>query len=258
MPTSRLRGRPPKAHPTKDGARNSPPFFPDRGGADSDGYSTVSKALSSHCHRRRWQSEKHLVPMHLDMPIFKLTDPNVDMTYTLWRFDVQGWLDRYQEESMMSHIYSSLWGYLGRWVHLLKDGLNFTMTKLLEHMDHAFGDVCKYDTIIQSLYEVRQKEGESVEEYMLQTHEAVVVIHHTYPDWVTDQGKNLARDQFYHGLSPSLHDVLGFAMAELPEREQVNTSFDTLYTLAKKMEAWQPSHPHRSDPGSSEAYRDKY
>ena len=47
-------------------------------------------------------------------------------------------------------------------------------------------------------------------------------------------------------------------MVELPEREQVNTSFDTLYMLAKKMEAWQPSHPHRSKPGSSDAYRDKY
>ena len=35
------------------------------------------------------------------MPIFKSTDPNTDVTYTLWRFDVQGWLDQYQEESMM-------------------------------------------------------------------------------------------------------------------------------------------------------------
>ena len=47
-------------------------------------------------------------------------------------------------------------------------------------------------------------------------------------------------------------------MAELPEREQVNTSFDTLYMLTKKMEAQQPSCPHRSGPGSSDAYRDKY
>ena len=47
-------------------------------------------------------------------------------------------------------------------------------------------------------------------------------------------------------------------MAELPEREQVNTSFDTLYMLAKKMEVQQPSCPHRSGSGSFEAYRDKY
>ena len=47
-------------------------------------------------------------------------------------------------------------------------------------------------------------------------------------------------------------------MADLPEREQVNTSFDTLYTLAKKMEAWQPSHSDRSGSGSSYTYRDKY
>ena len=100
-------------------------------------------------------------------------DPNMDVTYTLWRFDMQGWLDQYQEGSMMPHIYASLQGYPGRWVHLLD----------------AFSDV--HDTMIRSLYEIRQKDSESVEEYMLQIHEAMVVIHHVYPDQISDQGKNL-------------------------------------------------------------------
>ena len=101
VPISRLRGRPLKPHPTKDGTGNSPLSSPDQGGADSDGYSTASEALSTHFHRRRWQSEKCLTPAHLDMLIFKLTDPNADVTYTFWRFDVQGWLYQYQEESMI-------------------------------------------------------------------------------------------------------------------------------------------------------------
>ena len=192
------------------------------------------------------------------MLIFKSTDPNADVTYTLWRFDVQGWLDHCQEESMMPHICASLWGYPSRWVCSLEDGPNLTVTKLLECMDRTFGNVRKYDTMIHALYEIRQKEGESMEEYMLQIHEAVTVMHHTYLDWVTDRGKNLAWDQFYHGLTPSLWDALGFAMAELPEREQACASFDTLYTLAKKMEAWLPSHPHSSGSGSSDTYKDKY
>ena len=158
----------------------------------------------------------------------------------------------------MPHIYASLWGYPGRWVHSLEDGPNLTVTELLECMDHAFGDVCEYDTIICSLYEIRQKEGESMEEYMLQIHEVMVVIHCTYPDPVTDRGKNLAWDQFCHGLMPSLWDALGFAMVELPEREQAGASFDMLYMLAKKMEVQHPSHPHRSRSGSSDTYRDKY
>ena len=53
-------------------------------------------------------------------------------------------------------------------------------------------------------------------------------------------------------------DALGFAMPELPEREQVNMSFDTLYTLAKKMEVHQPPRSHRGGSSPSEAYRDKY
>ena len=33
-------------------------------------------------------------------------------------------------------------------------------------------------------------------------------------------------------------------MVELPEREQAGASFDTLYTLAKKMKGHQPTHMH--------------
>ena len=79
-----------------------------------------------------------------------------------------------------------------------------------------------------------------------------------YPGWISNQGKNPMWDLFYHGLTPSLHDALGFNMAELPEREQVNTSFDTLYTLTKKMEACQPSQSHRGRPGPFDACRDKF
>ena len=46
-------------------------------------------------------------------------------------------------------------------------------------------------------------------------------------------------------------------MVELPEREQAGVSFNTLYTLAKKMEAHQPNHMHRGQ-GSSNAYWDRY
>ena len=69
--TSWPRGRPPKTWPVKDGAGNSPPSSPERGCPDSDGYSTVSEAQSTCCHRRRWWGEKQLAPVHLDMPIFK-------------------------------------------------------------------------------------------------------------------------------------------------------------------------------------------
>ena len=80
---------------------------------------------------------------------------------------MQGWLHQYQEESMMPDIYASLQGYPGRWVCSLDDGGNLTIPELLAHMDQAFSNVCDYDTMIRSLYEIRQKDSESVEEYML-------------------------------------------------------------------------------------------
>ena len=95
--------------------------------------------------------------------------------------------------------------------------------------------------MIRSLYEIRQKENETVEEYMLRVHEAVAVVKCTYPDQVPNEGESLRRDHFYYRLTPHLRDVLSFAMADLPEREQADTSFDTLYHLAKKLEAWHQS-----------------
>ena len=76
---------------------------------------------------------------------------------------------------------------------------------------------------------------------MLCIHDAVVVIHRVYPECLPDHGRDLNKDHFYHGLCPYLHDALNFVMAELPEREQAHPMFNTLYTLAKKLEAGQPA-----------------
>ena len=77
---------------------------------------------------------------------------------------------------------------------------------------------------------------------MLRLHEAVAVVKCAYPDQVPNEGEGLRRDRFYYGLTPSLRDALSFAMADLPEREQADTSFDMLYHLAKKLEACNTSH----------------
>ena len=93
---------------------------------------------------------------------------------------------------------------------------------------------------------------------MLKIHEAMAVICCPYLEQISDQGKNLMRDRFYHGLLPNLCDTLSFAMVDLPEHEQANTSFDTLYMLAKKLEGRQPPHSHKGGEGSSKAYRDRF
>ena len=94
VPASRPRGRPPKkVCPVREVPANSPPSSPDRGGADSD---AMSMASEMSYHSRPWQRhrrEKCLVPAKLDLPIFKSTDSSADVTYTIWRFDVQSWLE---------------------------------------------------------------------------------------------------------------------------------------------------------------------
>ena len=175
--------------------------------------------------------------------------------YTIWRFDIQSWLEQYTKESMMSHIYASLRGYPGHWVCSLEGGEHLTLTKLLQHMDRAFREVSEADTMIRSMYKICQREKETVEEYMLCIHEAMAVIRHAHPERLTNQDKNFLHDHFYNGLLPSLCEALGFTVADLPEREQTHTTFDTLYTLARKMEVHQSKHNSRGVP--SDGYRDK-
>ena len=176
------------------------------------------------------------------MPIFKLMDLGAEVMYTLWWFNVDAFLEQYDEASMCPHIFASLRGYPGKWARTLDEG------KVLMHIKKMFGNKCDYDTMIRMLYEVQQKGDETVEECMHRIHNAIVVICRAYPECLPDQGRDLKKDHFYHGLCPYFHDALSFTMVELPKREQACPTFDALYTLAK-CSRYVPS---------SDAYREKH
>ena len=124
-------------------------------------------------------------------------------------------------------------------------------------MEKTFGNKRDYNAMIRTLYEVQQKEDETVEEYMLCIRDAVTVICCAYLERLPDWGRDLKKDHFYHGLHPYLHDALSFAIVELPEREQACPTFDTLYALTKKLEAGQLVHTCWYTP-SSDVYREKH
>ena len=177
---------------------------------------------AGHWHRcwghRGTRERKWLAPARLDMPIFKSTNPGVEVTYTLWHFDVDAFLEQYDEASVCPHIFASLHGYLGKWARMLDKGKDISVQDLLMHIERTFGNKRDYNAMIRTLYEVQQRDDKTVEEYMLRIHEAVTIIHQAYPDRFPDSGWDLKKDHFYHGLCPYLHDALSFAMAELPER----------------------------------------
>ena len=120
------------------------------------------------------------------MSIFKLTDPVAEVTYTLLHFDVDAFLEQYDEASMHPHIFASLHRYPGKWAHTLDEGKDISLHDLLMHMEKTFGNKCDYDTMIRTLYEVWQKEDKMVEEYMLHIHDVVTVIRHAYLERLPD------------------------------------------------------------------------
>ena len=101
---------PTKIRPTPGGGgRDSPPSSPEHpGGVDSDDYSTASKSRGGRRHQRCRQAERRLAPARLNLPIFRSTDANADVTYEIWHFDVQRWLDQYDEASMHPHIFDGI------------------------------------------------------------------------------------------------------------------------------------------------------
>ena len=120
-----LHGQPPKSQCTIVGRGDSPPSSLDRGALDFDGYSTSSETAGHRCRcrgHRGSREKKWLAPVRLDMPIFKLTDPGAEVTYTLWRFNVDAFLEQYDEAIMQPHIFASLHGYPGKWAHTLDEG----------------------------------------------------------------------------------------------------------------------------------------
>ena len=242
------------------GWRRLASFLPRQRALDSDGYSTASKT-AGHQHRHRGcrgsGEKKRLAPARLDMPIFKSTDPGAEVMYTLWRFDVDAFLEQHDEASMCPHIFASLHGYPGKWACTLDEGKDISVQDLLMHMEKTFGNKRDYDAMIRTLYEIQEKEDKTVEEYMHHIHDAVAVICHMYLECLPDRGRDLKKDPFNHGLRPYLHDALSFAMAELPEREQACPMFDMLYTLAKKLEAGWLAHARWYAP-SLESYREKH
>ena len=253
-------GRPPKSQCTTVGRGGLPPSSPDRAAPDPDGYSTASET-AGHWHRHKGhrgsRERKWLAPTRLDMLIFKSTDPGVEVTYMLWHFHVDAFLEQYDEASMHLHIFASLRGYPSKWAHMLDEGKDISVWDLLMHMERTFSNKHDYDAMIKTLYEVQQRDDETVEKCMLCIHEAVAMICRAYPDRLPDRGQDLKKDSFYHGLHPYFHDALSFTMVELPEREQAHSTFDTLYTLAKKLKAGQLACMHQYTT-SSEAYRDKH
>ena len=110
-------GRPPKPQCTVVGRGGIPPSSLDRGALDSNGYSTASETAGHQCRcrgHRGSREKKWLAPARLDMPIFKLTDLGAEVTYTLWRFNMDVFLEQYDELSMCPHIFASLHGYPGK------------------------------------------------------------------------------------------------------------------------------------------------
>ena len=167
------------------------------------------------------------------MPIIKSTNPGVEVMYTLWCFDVDTFLKQYDVASMQPHIFASLCGYPSKWAHMLDEGKDISVQDLLMHMEKTFGNKCNYDAMIRTLYEVQQRQDETVEDYMLHIHDAVMVICRTFPEHLPDWGGDLKKDHFYNAYALTSMMPSALPWQGCPRGSRL-TPHLTLHTLSPK------------------------
>ena len=169
-------------------------------------------------HRRHQQAERRLAPARLNLPIFRSTDANADVTYEIWHFDVQGWLDQYDEASMCPFTFLVAYKViLGNGLAPYQEVWTSPWMILLRCMDHTFGNVCDYDSMIQIVvWNPTERKWNCQGVHAKSPWSSSSGETCMYPDQVPNEGEGLRRDRFYYGLTPSLRDALSFAMADLP------------------------------------------
>ena len=69
----------------------------------------------------------------------------------LWHFNVDAFLEQYDETSMHPHIFASLCGYPSKWAYMLDEGKDISVWDLLMHMEKTFGNKHDYDAMIRTL-----------------------------------------------------------------------------------------------------------
>ena len=132
--------------------------------------------------------------------------------------------------------FGSLQGYPGKWAHSLPGAWTYRWMNCWGAWT-VLSETCTTTTvdpfIVQNPSEGTRDHGGIHAESPWSSSSGEMRIPRPSAKW----REGLRWDCFYYGLIPSLRDVLSFTMADLPEREQADTSFDTLYHLAKKLEA---------------------
>ena len=132
---------------------------------------TSSHLLQPQCSKRS--------TMKIDLPVFKSTDENANMTYNNWYFDIQQHRLNHTDESLLPHVYQSLQGFPGELAHSLKKVPS--LDDLLAKLDDYFRVVEELDAMNRHLYTIKEGTQDGVAEFAMRLCCQIRAIQGKYP-----------------------------------------------------------------------------
>ena len=130
-------------------------------------------------------------------------EENASVTYNNWCFDAQQHRLNHTDESLLSHVYQSLQGFLGELAHSL--GKVPPLDDLLAKLDDYFGVVEELDAMNWHLYTIKQGTQEGVTEFAMRLCHHSRAIQGKYPGEILEvEESEIKKAQFLGGLQSEL------------------------------------------------------
>ena len=181
----------------------------------------------------------------IELPVFNGddgSDPS-SVSYRTWRFDVEIFrMNDCKEKELLPRVILSLRGQPGEMIRAL--GTNSTLEQVLSVLDGYYGDVLTADGLVQELYSISQRSGETASNFGMRIERVVAVISRLFPEEIPPETKGIKiRERFFAGLKAEYKRALKFL------KKQPGCTYQDLLSEAREMdEEAGKETPHKPPP----------
>ena len=153
-----------------------------------------------------------------------------EVSYAQWAYEVRMVRDNYTTECMREAVIKSLKGVAADLVRFL--GPQATLDQILAKLETVYSVVSSFDTLMNSFFNEKQKERESVQQFATRIESILNEIGLQFPDQLNPQQiRDRLRDRLFHGMKENLRNTIRFRYCD------PTVSYEELLVYTRKTEA---------------------
>ena len=153
-----------------------------------------------------------------------------EVSYAQWAYEVRMVRDNYTTECMREAVIKSLKGVAADLVRFL--GPQATLDQILAKLETVYSIVSSFDTLMNSFFNEKQKERESVQQFATRIESILNQIGLQFPDQLNPQQiRDRLRDRLFHGMKENLRNTIRFRYCD------PTVSYEELLVYTRKTEA---------------------